>query len=336
MRRVASVLRGRSWLCASVAAPVLLLAVVYAVTLAPMFHASVVIGFSPGAGAPASEAFVRMLPQYAISATSQSSLRAVEDELALPAGTLRGRVSSELVDDSLQVTFTVTGDDSLVVKAVVKSLADHVVRAVAADEGVSVRVLATSEPQDQAPVRRAVAVAVGLLVAACAGLMAALAAEAVAPRVRVADDLLALGAPVLHRMRSLPRGLHISRGSARAGLDPDGRQLASLVGALASRARSADARAAREPVYFCPVAGRQLRVGPLVERVRVAQSGLSSRGPKVELGPALSQLGVEAPSLDRRMFVLVVPAGARVELVRREMTLGGALGGSLLGFVLVG
>jgi hypothetical protein len=336
LRRVLAVLRARRWLLVLVALPVFLVAVSYAALLPPAYQSTVVMAFTPDVDAPADETFVRLLPRYAIGATSEASLRTLETQLSLPAGSLTGAVRAELITGSLQLSFTVDGSGTEAVRSTAQGVADSVLAMAAEDEAVSARLLTgPSEPHDTSTLRRAMALAIGALVAAAAGVMVVLAVEASSPRVRLSEDLTSMGLPVLHTMKGRRHPLHTSRSTAQIDTGRHVNLLASRLRALCGQHGELSGRDARAPIYVTSVGHGAPYVAPLVDHLRRGD-GARRRGQlKVAAYPPLTDPGADAPSLRGRPYVLVVPSGSRRDVVQESMALGRALGGRAVGFVLV-
>lgn len=240
LRRVLAVLRARWLLVAALGVPVLATTWGYAATLSPAHTATAVISFAPTQGEDAGPSFLRLIPRYEIAATTQEALAGAERDAGLPSGSLDDAVSTDLPGDSLELTLSVTTPTEETSAAAVRSLTDIV--SSTADDDPLVSVWPAREPEtsgNETPRRQAIALVAGLLLAPVPGAVLALGLEGSRPRVRLSEDLSAVGAPVLQALplrRRLPAG-GVGVEHVLAGL---GQELPRPVGGLHARGRTLD------------------------------------------------------------------------------------------------
>jgi capsular polysaccharide biosynthesis protein len=194
--RMLAILQGRWKLVVALALPVVLLSVWFAATRPPAYTSEVVVGLNPEPSQYADNSFLRLMPRYLLTATSDPAVRAAETAAGLPAGSLASSVSAENPSDTTEVFLTVTTESPEATPRAVQAIADVVVAAAADDPLVSAAVLAgPSEPADGTPIRQMLLVAVGLTVATALAVSLAFLVEGARPRLRVREDVAALGIP---------------------------------------------------------------------------------------------------------------------------------------------
>lgn len=313
--RLLAILRGRWLLITAVAVPILLLSGWFAASLTPAYTSEAVLSLSPEPAAAADNTFLRLVPRYLSTATSAEARRAAEERAGLPEGALADSVTAENPSDTIEIALTATTASAGAAGQAVDTLADAVIREAASDPLVRAELLSgPSEPVDGTPTRRILVGVVGLALALVPGVCLAFLAEGARPRIRVRDDVAALGIPVLPRVgRTALRRRWPFRGG-RAG----SRALAVLHGELAAFMNSQ-------------------RDTALVVMAATAKGEAAAAALTGVLPPGLrTERPVHDEFVAGRHTLLVLPAGTRLDDALDRVRLLQRLDARIVGGVVVG
>jgi molybdopterin-binding protein len=324
--RFLAIVRGRWRLVTALGLPVVLLSLWFAASRPPAYSSEVVVGFHPEPALFADNSFLRLMPRYLLTATSEPALRAAESQAGLPAGALGDSVTVENPSGTVEVSLTVTTESAEAAQLAVGALSDAVLTAAAADPLVTADVLAgPTDAVDRAPTRQALLVAVGFAVAAVLGVSVAFVVEGARPRLRVREDVAALGIPVLAavagrhlsgRARVLPRPTQPREAPAGLRFQVDA---AAGAGLMVTSPSSADAAVVEALVGLLPGSGAPPSAIPGV----LAHPGL------------LDDDSARDAATDARQCLLVLRAGTPVDQAQDSLRLLERLDVRVVGGVLV-
>jgi capsular polysaccharide biosynthesis protein len=208
LRKILAVLRARLLLVVLLAVPVLLMSAWYAATRPPTYTSEVVLTFTPEPLASPDVSFIRLLPRYLTVATGPESLQAAAAAADVPVAALRDSVTATNPGGSVEMQLGATTLSPASSQLAAASLADSVITATDADPLVSASILEdASEPQNATRLRQLAALGAGVSLCLLPGVSLAFALEGARPRIRVREDLEALGvgAPFAVRRRQLAR-----------------------------------------------------------------------------------------------------------------------------------
>lgn len=334
-------LRAR-WLLASLlTVPVLIVTTLFAVGLEPAFRSVAVVTFSPVAQGVPDNGFLRLLPRYAYTATAPQTLRAAEQTAGLTSGSLSDSVTAELPRGTVELTLTVTTSAPKSSVAAAQSLARSVLGAVDSDPSVSARVV--QEPRqaaDSAPRKRLVALVVGWVLAAMLAATSVIAIESLRPRVRLPEDLVRPGVPVLKPLPGRRGRLVGFRATASEGTEVTSSSFGTLTFALARRAATGSGSDRRPALVVTSVEESVAEVEQValeLKRWQATSLGRDSQEmSEVIAGPPIFPTeGSTIEALSGRVCVLVVHAGTPRDRMDQCVVLLDTLDAPLLGTVLI-
>ena len=322
--RMAAVLRSGWWLVLLIAAPVVAVAVWYAVSREPDYRTQVVLSFSPDAGSSADSSFLRLVRRYQFVATGPEALDAAASAAGLPRDPLGGAVTVESPGDTLQMTVTVRSGSAGSAEAAAGAIADVVVASGDQDPRVDADVLVEpSAPANLTPLRQVVAVSAGALVGLVPGIGVVFLLEGVRPTIRTRRDVKALGIPLIATVRR--KDLGMSR--ARRSREPAPLHLPELRAELQRLATGTT----RPGVVLMSASSRDAAVvAALAERLRLAGATQVRVQPSTVDGG-----GVPSTVAGQETSLLVITGGTSTDDVDECLQTLGRLEVEVIGAVLV-
>lgn len=338
LRRILAILRAHWRLVLAGILPVLLASGMYAATLPPAHTATVMVFFAPGKDSYAGSSFSRLLAPYELTAISSETRARAEEDAGLAPGSLGGAVSVDRSSDGLELVLDVTTPDPSDSTAAALSMAQSVADAAASDARASVwNISDAGVGGDETPRRKMLIAAAGLVLAPIPGGAIALWLEAGRPRVRLADDARAAGAPVLLTLakRQIPR---VSMQDRSAPEWRPATELRTLIeGALQGRAPGMHVFE-REVVIAGVDANDDgaLRIASVLESSSGIIRRAQDRGrPAPFFRAAPWDMAGATADLPDRPCVLVIPEGFPQDRLRAIVALVQNQGGRILGSVLL-